>query len=324
MRFKKYKKLIISNLLLLVLLVAGFTYAWFASTYGNIVDADQVQVIADSALEISFNGTDWSSYLNLNSIGSPVDLNNLKFTDITGSGNGSFYKPSLNQLSGYAEVSTSDTWSVPEANTDYIAFDLYMRSTDMVNVYLGEGASVSPQAEKLLNLDDNDTINNKSAYGNFSRDLVAGAVRVSATHTTNEGSGSEAIEHLFTWIPCPKIYFPYGPSENIVSYSGIRIDAASSETFNDISPYQHWYNANPNDATMTKYVGSLVTDTISGENQQKLVSLTTKAGSDTFYQDKVRIYIWLEGCDNEARRAFVDGKFNVSLTLSAQDASQTP
>ena len=54
----KKNKLIVANSILLVLLVVGFAFAWFAVNYSNIVEGDQVEIVADSALEISFTGAD--------------------------------------------------------------------------------------------------------------------------------------------------------------------------------------------------------------------------------------------------------------------------
>lgn len=321
MQSKRIKKLIIANVVLLGLLVAGFTYAWFATSYGNKVDADQVQVIADSALELSFDNSTWSTYLKLDTTG-------LKFTDITGSGdstgdakaNGAFFKPSLSQMGGYAEVTNgaADEWKTPVANTDYIKFDLYMRSAEQYDVYLGKGASVTPVSRQLIGLAENDSTNNKSAFGNFSKDLVAGAVRVSAVADANSSTHS----HLFTWIPCPNIYLPFGPSEEITSYNGLLINYTKEDSFtvNGIDPFKHFYYATKKADEMTELSAEkLVTNTITDTTQKKLASLTKASDSDTYYTGKVTVYIWLEGCDNEARRAFVDGKFTVKLLISAQD-----
>lgn len=331
MKLSRNKKLIITNAVLLILLAAGVTYAWFASTYGNMVDADQVQVVADSQLEISFNGTDWSSYLNLNSTGSPVNLNTLRFTDITGSGDslttasadniadGDFLKPALNQLDGYAEVASGSGSSVPKGNTDYIKFNLFLRSTDPLVVKLGTGSAVTPQSQTLLNLPDGDKANNISSLGNFSRDLVAGAVRVSMV----KNAGSASASRLFTWIPCPNIYLDADPSGAVADYSKLYTDISSSTDSrinNGVNPFEHKYYIKAADNTLTQTrLSDLITGTITDGTQQTLASLTTQKTTEGYYVDKVTVYIWLEGCDNEARRAFVDGKFNVSLVISAQD-----
>lgn len=301
MQSKRRKKLIIANSILLVMLVAGFTYAWFASNYGNSVDGDQIEVIADSALEISFTGEEdsWKSYLNLDENDS-IDFNNLEFKDITGSGDGTFFRPALDQYSGYAQVNSAGEWATPEENIEYVKFDLYMRSTDRLDVYLGEGSAVDPLSTTLIGTN----AGNKSPRGDFSRDLVAGAVRLSLTH--------ESEGHLFTWIPRPNIYLNAGPSEAITTYD-ITTSATSGESFT------HTYYAEANaDSTTPLDETKTVTGDITSSSQ-KIISLSTQKGS--YYQEKVTVYIWLEGCDNEARRAFVGGKFKISLALAAADTT---
>lgn len=305
----KKNKLIVANSILLVLLVFGFAFAWFAVNYSNTVDCDQVEIVADSALEISFTGADgsWKNYLNLNDSNSGVNFDTLEFRDITGSGDGTFWKPALNQGSGFASVNSTDDWLTPTANKEYIKFDLYMRSADPLTVSLGDGASVTPLNSPLLGAN----AGNKSSYGDFSKDLVAGAVRVSATHDTNG--------RIFTWIPRPNIYLAAGPEEEITSYD-IITDAAAAGTFSvGISPYEHWYYPSKG-SVMAQLTTNVITGDITTENQQRLVNLTTKDAATGYYQDKITVYVWLEGCDNEARRAFVGGNFKLSFALSSADA----
>ena len=334
MQSHRRKKLIIANLLLLIFLVAGFAYAWFAANYGSSVDGDEVEVVADSALEISFTGIDgsWKNYLNLDKTkGGIVDFTNLEFRDITGSGAGSFLRPVLTQEAANAKVDTTQAWISPEAGKDYIDFTLYMRSADPLNVYLGDGSRVEPKAERLTGLTEaNADVYRKSAYGNFSKDLVAGAVRVSASNS------AEPPKHLFTWIPRPNIYLNLGaedPKPDNETYDNlISITAAADGSFANGSPYVHTYYESST-ATSTKPLSEALTvtgDIIKDDNDSSrdtfaankdkllLASLNTK--NSGYYQDTVRIRIWLEGCDNEARRVFVGGKFKVTLSLTAEDA----
>lgn len=305
----KKNKLIVANSILLVLLVVGFAFAWFAVNYSNIVEGDQVEIVADSALEISFTGADgsWKNYLNLNDSNSGVNFDTLEFRDITGSGDGTFWKPALNQGSGFASVISTDEWLPPTANKEYIKFDLYMRSADPLTVSLGDGASVTPLNSPLLGAN----AGNKSSYGNFSKDLVAGAVRVSATHGSNG--------RIFTWIPRPNIYLAAGPEAGITSYDIITNAAADEKFSKGISPYEHWYYPSKG-SVMAQLTTNVITGDITTENQQRLVNLTKKNAATGYYQDKITVYVWLEGCDNEARRAFVGGNFKLSFALSSADA----
>lgn len=324
MQSKRTKKLIVINSVLLAVLVVGFVYAWFAINYNSKVDTDDVEVVADSALEISLDGNNWSSYLYLNDTNI---LQNLDFRDITGVGDGSFLRPTLTQMAGFATVGEGANWSTPQAtdgtqtadNTaDYIKFDLYMRSADKLNVYLGSASSVTPVSTKLLDIQSSEaTLYNKSSYGSFSKDLVAGAVRVSATDSSHS--------RLFTWIPCPNIYLDTKYDEAISSYN-IITNASSTGTYTaGNSPYEHYYyNSTHTLSTLDastaadKLLTSLQDTTSTAVSSQKLASLTDK-DANGYYSDQVTVYIWLEGCDNEARRAFAGGKFSVSLSLDAQD-----
>lgn len=316
MQSKRTKKLIVINSVLLAVLVIGFAYAWFAVNYNSTVDTDEVEVIADNALELSLDGTNWtSSYLNLNSNGM---LDNLEFRDITGDGSGTFLRPTLVQDSGFAMPGS--TWSDPQATpgtpavkADYIKFNLYMRSADKLDVYLGSNSSVAPLTDstKLIGAD----AGNKSPYGDFSKDLAAGAVRISAAADTG---------HLFTWIPCPNIFLETKYDSPITNYE-IDLNASSASDYTDnYSPYEHYYNSSSGTHDLMTLSADKLLTTLSDTTgdtlpaKQKLASLTTK-DSNGYYKNKVTVYIWLEGCDNEARRAFAGGKFSVSIVLDAVD-----
>ena len=52
-----------------------------------------------------------------------------------------------------------------------------------------------------------------------------------------------------------------------------------------------------------------------------LATLTGTTDEFGYYTDSVDFYIWLEGCDNEARRAFVGGKFKVYLNIVSEDTA---
>lgn len=322
MRSNRTKKLILINSVLLAVLVIGFVYAWFAVNFNSKVDTDDVEVVADSALEISLDGSNWSSYLYLNETNV---LKNLDFRDITGIGDGKFLRPTLTQFSGFATVGDDAQWSTPQStdgtqtadNTaDYVKFDIHMRSADQLNVYLGQDSGVTPISTKLLGVTSAEAgLYNKSTYGNFSKDLVAGAVRVSATDTSNS--------RLFTWIPCPNIYLNTKYDESVGVYN-IITNASPSSTYSDGSnPYEHYYydsshNLNTLTGAESDKLLTELQDTTTSPANQKLASLTKK-NADGYYYDKITVYVWLEGCDNEARRAFAGGKFNISLMLDAQD-----
>lgn len=305
MQTLKKKKLIIANSVLMLLLIVGCVYAWFAVNYNNEVDSNNVTIVADSALELSVDGgKTWKNALNLST--DTEWFSSVKFTDITGSGDGNFLRPNLTQYADHAEV---DGWSdtVLNPNFDYVRFTLKMRSAEPINVYLGDGSAVTPSAEALTSTSG--TVVNQSAYSTsdfkFSKDIVVGAVRVSAI----DSDGSR----LFTWIPKPEIYFPTDAS-NYTNYSDIITNATGGDS------YSHQYYADNSATATTTLEDNLVTSTITANTQQLLCTLDNK-DSNGFYTGQVDICIWLEGCDNEARRAFVGGKFSVDLKLTSTSAA---
>lgn len=312
MQSKNKKKLIIANSSLLLFMIIGVVFAWFASNYNNTIDSNDVTVIADGALELSLapDTFGWSNSIQLSNYEA---FNNVKFTDITGSGDGKFSRPTLQQNINYASVATNATWTEPKSCNftdssvigDYVKFTLYMRSKDKLNVYLGADSSVEPVAG--TNLKGAGTIN-KSPFSTaeepFSRDLVVGAVRVSACDTGTNN-------RLFTWIPRPDIYVDAATSA--VTYNSIYTNVTNGPSYN----HQYYdsttlHNLNQLDSVVTKKI----TDT----TKQSIASLAKKDDKATYYEGSVDFYIWLEGCDNEARRAFVDGQFKVNLNISAVDA----
>lgn len=304
MQSAKKKKLIIANSFLLLFLIAGSVFAWFAVNYNNHVSSNDVTVVADNALELSIDNTNWSSNINLSN---EKWFSNVKFTDITGSGNGKFLRPTLEQQVNYASVDDLGTWKVPAVNLDYVKFTLYMRSKDPLTVSLGKDSrAATPDDSALLETSDN-VPSNPSSFSTrpncFSKDIVVGAVRVSACE-----SGTN--DNIFTWIPRPEIFVSDSTATGKVTYDAISTNASSTE-----SSYKHkYYDYTSKELTTDS---SVLTGTITDSNSKNLKVLV-KNRDTGYYEGKVDFYVWLEGCDNEARRAFVGGNFKLYLNIVSE------
>lgn len=314
MHVKSKKKLIVANSLLLVFLIFGAVFAWFASNFKNYVASNEIEVVSDDDLQLSVDNANWHNSITLSNY---EWFKRTTFTDITGSGAGAFARPTLELNANYASVVTDGEWTTPIPTDttdnsatgtnkyDYVRFTLYMKSKTPYTVKLGENSYVRP-ASDYSSLSDllGSTAPNKSSYGDFSKDLVAGGVRVSGINA--------ADEHLFTWIPRPEIN-ANSPTDK-VDASKITVSAASGT-----ESYIHkYYNAGAS-AVSTLSSAKTVTGDIDTTNAKTLAVLTD-ADSDGTYTGQVDFCIWLEGCDNEARRAFVDGKFKVYLNIVASTA----
>lgn len=306
MHNSKKKKLIIANTCLLLFLIIGCVFAWFATNYNNQVDVNQVEVVVDNALELSLDNKHWKSNINLaTDEATNAWFSSIKFTDITGSGNGTFYRPVLTQGDNGASVNTNEAFGTPTFNIadgDYVKLTLHMRSKDPLNVKLGDGSYLKPLDESLIG----SGVTNPSSGTDstmFSRDIVVGGMRISAIDNS---------EHLFTWIPRPDVYVN---TTGNITYENILLNQTNDDSLT------HFYLDSNNiytpvalDSTKT------ITGDITESNEKILATLTGTTDDYGYYTDSVDICIWLEGCDNEARRAFVGGKFKLYLNLISEDA----
>ncbi len=296
------KKLIVINLFLIVALLTTTVSAWFLSSYNNSVYSNEVTVSADGALELSTtnNSNDFHSSVNLSDY---AWFKNCTFTDVTGQGNGDFLRPALTQMPDYATVNTSGTWTAATVSSNtaegqYVKFTLYMRSTDPLKVYLGAGSAVKPSVgmNSLLN----------STTRTYSTDIITGALRLSCCNTGTK-------TRKFTWIPRPEIFVSDSAANRAVQYSDISVNKSSGASFT-----HKYYNSSK---TLVSSTTNTITKDITDATRQLLATLSKTNASDKYYTGKCDFYIWVEGTDNEARRAFVNGKFVVDLNLEAEDSS---
>jgi len=202
-------------------------YAWFRNNREAVISSsDSIQIKGNgvmvtaystdaSGAEISASAATYQSEL-------PMNLNG-KYMDVSGDG-----------LSVYTAMLDSDgqpkanEWSVAEADTavgtndsgKYVVADIYFKSDSPMDIYLMQDAEVSPATDD----GGNDWVNkgsysgytqfnefsgglpslniNQSAFGLFSRNLIAGATRVSFSEYSYESSGWVAPSYAnLVWVP---------------------------------------------------------------------------------------------------------------------------
>lgn len=320
----KSKFLIAVNLFLIFSLMTVSVYSWFAAQVDNRVDAYEIQVESQGALELSFDEDNWQGSLNLADFKlSPEDtssvLDTMKLVEVTSDGT-TFRIPQLTQKTNYAEVNTSVAFTDAAANTDYLEFKVHMRSKDMLAVYL----SSDSQASAASSVVTGENCGNPSTYASganaFSKDCVVGALRVSFENT----SGTR-----FVWITNPEYHLnnTIGSNEYTMTTNaadGAFDDGPSSTVYtagNNFywnNPYTHYYY---NGDTCSKFTNALsqLPDTVevdpSNVTSTKIGELNGTPDANGYFYDEVTFRVWIEGCDTEARRALVDGKFNLSLVF---------
>lgn len=329
------KSLVIVNLFLIFTLMTVSVYSWFTIQVDNNVDIYEMQVEADNALELSFKPpTDpeatWSNSLNLSQLtnedGQSV-LDTMKFVEVTGNGS-DFFIPELTQLPNYAQVNSNsvNAWTTPDPNNQYLEFTVYMRSKDPLNVFLSSDSFAAPAcgANNVIG----ESCGNPSTYasGNktFSKDCVVGALRVAFNRELDSDNDQKCV-----WITNPEYHLDnlVGSTEFEMKTDGLTTTYSDgtgeeNEAFIWNNPKVHYYYAANKATTVSQLdnvfllLGSFTSEVKanpSASDKTYIAQLNGTTDENGYYYDDVNFTVWIEGCDTEARRVLVDGKFNLSL-----------
>lgn len=288
------RRIIFSSIsVILLMALVGGTLAWFyvneevAIDYGNSIFCE-----AGDSLEIALveNGaaSRWSS---------AIDYRSGDFTTVDISGNGiDLYRPAeiteFQQPNGFIKAVSSleDDFSY-----DYIELEVAFRSLSEMNVYLSEESFIEP-------VDPTDNASN--IYGKFSRDYIAGAMRVAVL---------EDNDLRMLWAPNSRYqlivngdgtYNFKESGEREASFSYFTPDGFDDYIETKVSPMMY--------ATKQFVVDSTEANRNTAGNAPVLVSLKP-AEEGAYAQKTVRIRIWFEGTDREAHQALAGGNVNVKL-----------
>lgn len=241
-------------------------------------------------------------------------MQGLFLCEVTGDGS-KFQIPKLMQFNNVAYVDTESAFEDATANDQYMSFDVYFRSEHQRDVALVEDSAFTPNTVYERN-----TYHNVSQPGNEKADAAIGAARMSVLNMEAQ-SNREVL-----WIPAPDVYYNgkddslktgLTPSEyankGAAYYDGAKIELRENEGTNEHQYYSFDKNA---DAPEDKCTRKQVTENLMVGNQLgNDVSVVTlsKTKNDGYYYGHIRVNLWIEGEDSEARLAFVGGKFLMSL-----------
>ena len=309
------KSLVMKNLIVMaVLIIIALTGAisWFTNKTEATADGINVTCEAPKGLKIAVvrhgesapdvdDETKWSEgEITLTKEDYPF-LKKQSIIEITSDGT-DFYKPKLTQENGKAKPDTSSVWDVADKDS-YLSIDVYMKTGDDHMVYLNSGTEISPNSTTLTG----ENPGNKSDDGNFSKDCIVGAVRLSTV------SDDSKLKNL--WIPAPQIHYDSVNKE-------VTLDNTSGDTFK----HMYWKVTKDSDGkigmpqgtTPVEYEG-VITNTNKdfklGKNYD-FAKLTKKQPSDKYATGMTTVNIWVDGEDDEARFAMVGGKFKATIKLS--------
>ncbi|MDR0913821.1 MAG: hypothetical protein LBM65_01440 [Oscillospiraceae bacterium] len=313
-----------TGLVLCCLLLTTLTIilAWFSTATTATVDQVSVTVETPPTLEIAFYNTETEEYgeyvagsINLDKIGV---LDGIEPNDITGDGM-NFVKPVL--TNGSHEANKNSDWNAVSSK-EYISLQMQFRSKDRMAVQLGKGTRIDPVASKLTGFADADDkkANNGSTYGDFSKDALVGAVRMSGVYASESGN----VQPQWIYIPHPEILLTQSTS----GYS--LLTNATKENNPENFTHAYWKNDGTNitEEAVATLTGSKVKtgkDYFNSEDNAITLAIMEDDEDEpedfdgTYYYVKATINIWVEGCDAEARRALSQGRFKVNLKFLGKD-----
>lgn len=304
------KKIIISILLTLFLLVST-TMAWFFANNDVEVDyGSTIQCQAGDSLEISVDGgVTWHSTVKF-------PANSPKIIDISGNGI-DLYRPKVITETGEPQSFVKALPIDENEEGDYIEMQVMLRSATKMNVYFSGESYILPNSTST---------EQTNIYGKFSKDNIAGAARVAVIENVD---GVEQLKML--WAPNPR--FELSNRDGVYSFTSNGTPETS---------YSYYYANGGDLADMRIYrittkeyvdkqfvVGSTGCDITTTGNSPILTVLDSKLNpEDIVYTKALTIRIWFEGTDREASQALSGGwasmlfKFNGMQKSDAEPEKQ--
>ena len=304
------KKIMISILLTLFLLVST-TAAWFFANNDVEVDyGSTIQCEAGNSLEISVDGgLTWHSTVQFPA-GSP------KIVDISGNGI-DLYRPKVITENGIPQSFVKATPIDENEEGDYIEMQVMLRSATKMNVYFSGDSYILP---------DSTSTEKPNIYGKFSKDFIAGAVRVAVIENV------EGVDQLkMLWAPNPQYELSKRNGIYYFTENGIPETSYSYYYANggDLADMRVHTVATKEYADKQFVVGSTGGDITTTGNSPVLTVLDAKLSpEDTVYTKTLTIRIWFEGTDREADQALSGGwasmlfKFNGMQKSDAEAEKQ--
>ena len=296
------------KLIAIIVSIFVFSYAWFVHESDSNVEGVNIGTAKTNNILISEDGNEgWGNSFNID-VGEGFRFNN----EVTSDGI-NFYKANLKD-----EYGTPLSFTNATLNEDYLEFDVWFKNDSSVKLFLEEDSSVTPECgtkkEDLVLIPGSDKkiddIVRASAYGDFSRDLIAGSVRVAfIRYNFNEETNSFELEDkpVLIWAPNKTYEITENDgwftadveSTNSQSYKYIKVE--DSSTFHE------------EDLDNLKDVISASYDTKMANGDPVLVSIDTEDGLEKKAGLKVRV--WVEGNDRDAVSALKGGIFKINLSF---------
>ena len=328
---RKTWRLVAKNLIILaVLVVVAFVgvMSWFTKTAKatadginvktEIVDGLEYYIVAPSDSDQYKNINDKLASKNLTWHTSKTTFNfkdsefkfmeDLFLCEVTGDGN-IFKIPKLVQYGEIAYVDTTSDFTDALANENYMSFDIYFRTKNQHTVTMKSGSSIAPTG--AINPDTEDGIKN----------AAIGAVRMAVLKSNKE--------RQLLWIPGPNVWYDgldnngegklktqigagFGQGSVTFDGNGLKYTGESTTTHAYYTASGASKVRNKIDANGTNVIANTAGNYQLGQDVS-MVTLNQWDSATKYYYGRVRINLWIEGEDAEARLKCVGGKFDMTL-----------
>lgn len=277
----------------LVILLLLTSLAWFV--FDNYVDLSSLEVDVKDATNVWIsNSTDKDSWSDNLVYTGEVDGGLYSITEYSGNGT-QLYLPIVRdkQVMGYFPVSEN-------MDQNYLEFSVFIKSDGPINIFLGDGSSVTPI----------DLGSNLSSDGDFSKDYIVGAVRVALYTEENK-------DNPIVWAPNSQIEYTeinnsittLGQVENNYTY-------AIGKGINDMKviPTDGKNAGIDSDGNFLWGEINKITDK---SNMKPILQFDGRYGTENVKEVKIRV--WVEGTDREAISALIGGKFKLNIKFDSAE-----
>lgn len=279
----KVKLQILLNLIIILITLAVASYAWF--TNGTRLNMDGLNISTRAVQSLSFSldgGITWDDDTTLN-----LDENFEFNSEITGDGS-KLYVPSTRRENG-----TPIAFRNATVNKDYLEFEIQFKSENPTGIFLANDSFVYPTAGIEENKLIGDNVIRKSSSGNYTRDLIAGSIRISFAETNNETK--------LVWAPNPNYQLI---KENNITYFNLNSNVKQDYTYLNPSTLESEIVPNLKDNINASY------NTLSASGDPMLTYI-----EEANQVKSITVRIWVEGNDRETDTSLKGGVFRIYLNF---------
>lgn len=328
------RKLLVAILLVLFtgVLFSTSTYAWFTSNTTVTVDTVEVNVAAESGLQLSVDGVRWKPLITIDDIkGATYESGVQAVRNQVPTGTGINIIPVstigaidpetgfMNMYAGTIETSggnyvLSSVKSV-ETNSstsgDFIAFDLYVKITEDSPIYLTNLSKVTTTSTGAR-----EGLKNAARVAFIKAGSTTTGASTAAIQSLKAGTGSEK----YLWEPNYDVHTAAGVKNayDVYGLTTTQTGAAALTYYGVNAEFTSAAGVGLNDKTAGRFAIPTFTNTVKTPNSG--VPAGTQIFSLSQGITKLRIYMWIEGQDVDCENDASGSNISFSLQFSMKNA----